>query len=256
MEMEFVLIINTVAAFLTSILSAVVGMAGGVTLLAVMLLTMPITMVVPIHGAIQLVSNTTRFIIYREHIAWPVVGQFALGAVPFAFVGIQLVGMADPVHLKIAIGCFILFAVYVPKKMLTVLAHPKYAFPIAGSIGSALGMIVGASGPLIAPFFLGKDLPKESIIATKATCQGIIHSMKLLLFGLVLSFNFAEHGLMIIFMVCAVVVGTWAGKKILTKYVSEEAFTLLYKSFLTLIAVKILLYDGLYVGWFMTAMAG
>ena len=51
------------AAFATSILSAVVGMAGGITLLAVMLLFLEPLAAIPLHGVIQLVSNSSR--------AWP-----------------------------------------------------------------------------------------------------------------------------------------------------------------------------------------
>ena len=58
-----------VAAFLTSMLSAIIGMGGGITLLGVMAIIMPEGyLVVAYHGIIQLVSNVTRLTVYRQHI--------------------------------------------------------------------------------------------------------------------------------------------------------------------------------------------
>ena len=48
------------AALATSILSAVVGMAGGITLLSVMLLFLDPLVAIPLHGAVQLVSNARK----------------------------------------------------------------------------------------------------------------------------------------------------------------------------------------------------
>ncbi len=65
-------IILTLAAFATSILSAVIGMGGGVTLLGIMAILIPEGyMVVALHGVIQLVSNSTRTAVYRQHVPNP-----------------------------------------------------------------------------------------------------------------------------------------------------------------------------------------
>ena len=54
-----------VAAFLTSILSAIIGMGGGITLLGVMAIILPEGyLVVAYHGMVQLVSNVTRTTVF------------------------------------------------------------------------------------------------------------------------------------------------------------------------------------------------
>ena len=59
---SFILII---AAFITSVLSAIIGMGGGITLLGIMAIIMPSGyLVVAYHGVIQLVSNITRTVVY------------------------------------------------------------------------------------------------------------------------------------------------------------------------------------------------
>ena len=61
------LAILSAVALATSVLSAVVGMAGGITLLSVMLLFLEPLAAIPLHGVIQLVSNSSRAVIQRRH---------------------------------------------------------------------------------------------------------------------------------------------------------------------------------------------
>ena len=75
-------IILIIAAFVTSMISAVIGMGGGITLLGIMALLIPEGyMVVALHGVIQLVSNLTRTTIFRAHIYRPIIRQFTPGII-------------------------------------------------------------------------------------------------------------------------------------------------------------------------------
>ena len=58
MDMQSIVLVFS--ALLTSILSGVIGMGGGITLLAVMELFVPASALVPLHGSVQLMSNGTR----------------------------------------------------------------------------------------------------------------------------------------------------------------------------------------------------
>ena len=76
-------IILIIAAFITSIISAIIGMGGGVALLGIMAIVIPEGyMVVALHGIIKLVSNITRTTIYREHVYQPILKKFFIGIVP------------------------------------------------------------------------------------------------------------------------------------------------------------------------------
>ena len=55
-ELGTVLIL-VIASFATATVSAILGMAGGVTLLGVMTALLPAPIVVPLHGVVQLASN-------------------------------------------------------------------------------------------------------------------------------------------------------------------------------------------------------
>lgn len=54
-------------SFLTSLMTAAIGVGGGIGLLAVMPQFLPISAVVPVHGLIQMVSNGSRFAFDYKH---------------------------------------------------------------------------------------------------------------------------------------------------------------------------------------------
>ena len=86
------LIILIIAAFITSSISAILGMGGGIILLGIMALIIPEGyMVIALHGIIQLFSNTTRTYIFRQYLKKEIVTQFSKGV----FFRITLVSIAD-----------------------------------------------------------------------------------------------------------------------------------------------------------------
>ena len=69
------LIILIVSALITSSISAVLGMGGGIILPGIMALIIPQGyMVIALHGIIQLFSNTTRTYIFRKHLLYRLQG--------------------------------------------------------------------------------------------------------------------------------------------------------------------------------------
>ena len=78
------------SAFATSILSAIVGMAGGITLLAIMLLFYDPLITIPLHGVVQLVSNSSRAFIQRSHLRWDIIVRYGILILPMGFVGLYI----------------------------------------------------------------------------------------------------------------------------------------------------------------------
>ncbi|MCA9706627.1 MAG: sulfite exporter TauE/SafE family protein, partial [Myxococcales bacterium] len=94
-------------------LSAATGVAGGVILLAALALTMPATAVVPLHGAVQLISGLARAWVFRRHVDRAFLRRFALGLVPGTLAGAAVVGWLrdfDPAWLRLALGTVILLS--------------------------------------------------------------------------------------------------------------------------------------------------
>jgi len=235
------------AAFATSILSAVIGMAGGITLLAVMLLFLEPLVAIPLHGVVQLVSNGSRAWIQRAHVQHPLLLRFALLLLPAAWLGLRLAQNLPPDAVRLGIGVFVLVCTWRPQWLLLG-AHPERAAPgrrftaLGGAVGF-LSTTVGATGPLLAPFFLNLGLPRQGIVGTKAACQMLSHLAKIAVFGLA-GFAFAAHLGLLALLSVAVVAGTWMGSRLLES-VSERAFVVLYRLVLTAVALRLVVAEAL-----------
>lgn len=69
-----------VASFFTSLITASLGIGGGVLLLAILASTLPITALIPVHGLVQLGSNGNRALMTRTHVDKQIVMYFSFGA--------------------------------------------------------------------------------------------------------------------------------------------------------------------------------
>ncbi|MCH8965504.1 MAG: sulfite exporter TauE/SafE family protein [Planctomycetes bacterium] len=244
------------AAFATSIISGIIGMGGGILLLATMLSFLSHAETIPAHGAVQLVSNGTRLLVFLRHIDVKTVLRFAAGALPGSIIGGLLLVWLRKDHIdstepyfKIAIGLYVLITTFRPiakRPASNESAAPRIStFTLLGGLAGVLGLTIGAIGPLIAPAFLHAGFVKERMIATKAVCQMIIHLLKVPIFlasGLV---DYTKLGQLIVVMSLMVIPGTLIGKKIL-KRVDERAFVILFKLAMLLAGLKVLMYDGFY----------
>ena len=232
---------------LTSMLSAVIGMAGGITLLSVMLLFFEPLVAIPIHGVVQLVSNSSRTYVQRKHVDWTILWRYSVMLVPMGFVGIEIAQALPPNVTRALIGVFVLIATW-RRGWLLIGTHPERAdvhrrFFILGGVVGLINMTIGAAGPLIAPFFLKIGLSRQAMIGTKAACQAVGHLVKIAIFGIA-GFVFAEYAIPLALLSVSVIAGTWIGSQILES-VNERWFTRLYKGVLTLVALRLVVWEGL-----------
>ena len=78
--MEFTILI--LSAFITSSISAVLGMGGGIILLGIMTIMIEdVFVVIALHGLIQLFSNSTRTYLFKDHLKSLIIKQFLIGAI-------------------------------------------------------------------------------------------------------------------------------------------------------------------------------
>ncbi len=228
----------TLACLVGSTISGLIGMAGGIFLLTVILLMgVPLEAAIPLHAAIQLSSNTTRLVAYRQHIRWSALKPFILIALPLPILGLQLVDVLDEQVTKAIIGAVVLVAAWAPKGGLAQLSE-RAAFGAAGALAGTLGVVIGATGPIIAPFLLREGWDNEEIIATKATGQAFIHAQKIVAFG-VAGYALSDMAWQLPPLIVAVVIGTYTGKWLL-QFLSKERFRLVYRIVLSLIALRLI----------------
>jgi uncharacterized membrane protein YfcA len=236
-----------VASLATSVLSAVVGMAGGIVLLSVMLLLLDPLVAIPLHGVVQLVSNGSRTVIQRRHVRWQIIRSYCVLLLPGSIAGLFIAQSLSPPVARLVIGMFVLVATWLPQLLMLGIhpekAEPRRRFFVLGGVVGTLNMTVGATGPLLAPFFLNIGLSRQSLIGTKAASQALGHSAKILVFGGA-GFAFSEYALPLVILCAMVVAGTWIGSQLL-EHVSELWFKRLFKTILTLVALRLILHEGL-----------
>jgi uncharacterized membrane protein YfcA len=227
-------------AFFSAILSAVVGMAGGMTLLSVMLLFLPPLAAIPLHGAIQLASNSSRTVIQREHARYDLLWRYGWPLLPMGALGLLVAKQLPERALEAAIGAFVLVATWRPAWLALgarAAASTNARFTALGFAAGFLNVTIGATGPLVAPFFMNLGLARQAVIGTQAGVQALGHVVKLLLYA-GFGFAFRDHApLLLSASVCAIA-GTWVGSQLLER-ISEQWFERLYKSVLTLLALQL-----------------
>lgn len=234
------------ASLFTAGVSAVLGMAGGIMLLAVMLLFLEPAIAIPIHAVVQLTSNSSRTVIHARSVRRDLLFPFTILLLPAGALTLPLVQIAPEEALRMAIGVFVLVATWKRGWLLLgidperIPIHPRFALVGAGS--GAIGPIIGATGPFIAPFFLGIGLNRFELIGTKAACQTTGHLAKMILFGIA-GFAFLDYIGLMVGMAGCVVAGTWLGTRLLHR-LDDDRFTQLYKLTLTAVALR-LVWSGL-----------
>lgn len=234
------------AALGTSALTAVAGLGGGVILLSIMLAWFPPLVAIPLHGAVQLVSNGSRTLIQRRHVRWGILARMAPGLLPAGALGLVVAQSLPEAGLRAAIGAFVLVSLWAPGVLFLGLrpeqAHPTRRFLWLGAAIGFLNTTIGATGPMQGPFFRGIGLSRHGIVGTFAATQSLGHAVKLALFGAA-GFALAEHALPLAVLAGGVIVGTWAGSRLLDR-VDERGFERIYRVVLTALALQLVAWDS------------
>lgn len=231
-------VVLIVTSFVTSALTAALGLGGGVAMLAVMGLGMPVTTVLPVHGVVQTGSNAGRVIIQWKYLVRPLLLWFTVGSVIGIAVGASVVVSIPDALAKWALALFILWSVYRKKPSAGAGRHGKRYFVAGGAVSSFCTMLVGATGPLVAALIAGTGLVKQPLVATHAACMVIQHGLKILAFG-TLGFAYAAWAPMLAAMIASGVLGTWVGTRTLDN-LPEKHFKLGFKIVMTLVSLHMI----------------
>jgi uncharacterized membrane protein YfcA len=241
MDLLPTLLAASAAAFGLAALSAVAGFGGGVLLLPVFTALFGLRAAVPMLTLTQLSSNGARVWLNLRELRWPLIGWFALGAVPCAVAGGLLLTHAPLAPLKRVLGVF-LIAVVVWRRLKPQPSKP--ADPAFAMVGAASGLgsaLLGSVGPLTAPFFLAYGLTRAAYIGTEAASALAMHLTKIATYGAgaLLTRQVLLYG---IALTPATLLGAWAGKKIVG-HISDRLFVMLVE--LGLLAAGALFLIGL-----------
>ena len=112
------LFLMALAALATSIISGIIGMGGGVLLISLMSLFLDYKLLIPIHGIVQFVSNSSRCFMLRKHIRKDFFVPFLLG-VPLGFMIAYFIlkKITQTHYLYLLLAILIFYTIFKPKKL-------------------------------------------------------------------------------------------------------------------------------------------
>jgi uncharacterized membrane protein YfcA len=223
----------------TSVVSGVMGLAGGMLLLAALLQSLDPIVAIPVHGVVQLVSNASRAWFQRRHVRWDAVWRFAWPLLPAGAAGLHLLGSVPPDAGRLAIGAFVLVATWAPDwlRFAARAGDPRRALGWGGVLVGFASTSVGATGPLLAPFILALGLGAQPTVATQAACQIFQHLSKLALFG-ASGFDFGRYALPLVGLCAGSIVGSAIGAQLLDR-VPEQMFRRVVRILLSVLALEL-----------------
>ena len=225
------------ASFFTSALTAAMGLGGGVAMLALLGIFIPVAALIPVHGAVQLGSNTGRAWRQRENVRWSVAGPFIAGSFVGAAIGAFVVVQLPDAVMKIVLGAFIVLITWVSIPGFDRIG--KAGIAVGSTVLAVLSMMLGATGPLLnamlAQLFPGD---RKGLVATHAAGMTVQHSLKIVVFGLA-GFAFAEWIPLVAAMIASGYAGTIWGTQLLER-LPEERFRFWFKILLTVLALDML----------------
>ena len=211
----YVLII--ISALATSLLSGLVGMAGGVVLMAVLVNILPVSSAMVLHGITQFTANGSRTLILRKHLMWRLLPGYILGASAAVAGFSALLFVPEASVVLILVGLFPWLARLQPKSSALNITRPASNIICGFSVTSAQ-LLAGAAGPLLDLFYLNSGLDRQTVVANKALTQTIGHLLRIFYYGAVISVATPLPNWLFLAAAIAAVMGTRLGTWLLARW--------------------------------------
>jgi len=218
-----ILVLLAVSALVTSFISGILGMAGGMILMGVLLAVVPLPVAMMLHGITQLASNGWRALMWRKEVDWRVFRGYMYGAIAMTvvFAVVKLV-VSKPIAL-IAMGLTPFVTLALPEKLHLNVERKGHA-TACGIICTTLSLTSGVSGPILDVFFVRSKMGRHGVIATKAMTQSLSHVLKIVYFGAFLAVEGGNvHPVLAAMMVALAFIGTSLSKHVVAR-MDDQSF--------------------------------
>ncbi|MGE4517463.1 MAG: TSUP family transporter [Arcobacteraceae bacterium] len=224
-------------AFITSTIAGVVGIGGGMMLIAILPSFLPLNALIPVHGLTQMSSNVSRAFFGYKEVQYQVIPKFLIGS----FLGIALfasiLSFISLEYVPLFIGVYILLSLWSEKFNEKIKRYESYF--LAGFFQTGLSIVVGATGPLTMTLLLKDFKDKDKVVATGSALMSITHILKVFVF-IYFGFVFFDYIGVLIFMIIGAVLGSFVGTKLRNR-IDGKKFELILKLLLSLLAIKLII---------------
>ncbi|WJV25750.1 MULTISPECIES: TSUP family transporter [Pseudomonas] len=230
-------------SFITSFMTAAIGVGGGIGLLAVMPQFIPISAVVPVHGLIQMVSNGSRFAFDYKSAKIEILPRYVIGCLIGAFIGYFFIGKFPEQYLSLILGFFILAITWT--KIVARLGFVFKNFAIVGFFQTFLSLFVAVTGLISQPILMKMNINKNEVIVTHAMQMSVLHGLKVAAF-IIAGFAFMDYANLILIMITASTLGSYLGG-FLRDRISQRVGAMLLKAGVTFFGLK-MIFDHFFNG--------
>lgn len=209
-------------ALSTSFVAGIFGMAGGMILMAALLLFLPVPQAMILHGLTQATSNGWRAAMWNAHIHWRIVGRYAVGLVAASALFLSFHLVPDERVVFIMIGVVPLAGMVLPPNLALDCQRMGQA-EACGFVCTALQLVSGVSGPTLDLFFVRSLMDRRAVVATKAGCQVITHLAKIGYFGTLFGTAWTALGWHIFAIaIVLAILGTTLSRKVLERMTDQS----------------------------------
>ena len=233
-------IIFLVITFTGGVISSTFGMGGSFLIIPLSVLFIPVKKVIALVTVFYLVSDITKFVVFKKYVDWKLVNLIWLGAVPGVLVGAFGMVFIPAKTVEKILGIVVLL--YVMDTFFGLTRKIKISnltVVISGLVyGLLAGMVGSGGGTIKAAVFLHLGLRKERFVGSMALSAILINLIKIVIFSrysLISGSDLPVIGLLIIVAVIAALTG-----KSFVRKISPVVFEKVIMAILLIAGIKLL----------------
>jgi uncharacterized protein len=218
-----------IASFISWFFSMLAGGGSPFILIPLISALMGAQAVAPVLTTGLLVGNAQRGLFFWSDIDWKVTRWYIPGAAVGATIGCYGLTQVhvEGIQLLLGIALLVLFInELIGSRNIQFSVQAWHFLPCAffNAIGSGL---IGSTGPIMNPVYLGYGLEKEAMVATKAVNKTILHIIKLTAYYVLgsLSLKYLAYGAVI---GLGAIPANWLGKLVLARMSTQQFRQLIF----------------------------
>jgi len=192
------------------------------------------SLIIPLHGITQLASNSSRTLFSLNDVKWGLLRPFLIGSIIGSVIVVSVLSYIPVDYIPVAIGLYMLLNLWSPRFSAAISKYESYY--LLGFVQTGLGLVVGATGPIVLAVLTKQLKSKDQIIATSSMCMTISHFAKIPVYFTLTSSLFSNVTL-ISYMVIGAVVGSFVGTK-LRLAANNDKIIKIIKWMISLLAIR------------------
>ncbi|MEX0751611.1 MAG: sulfite exporter TauE/SafE family protein [Xanthobacteraceae bacterium] len=170
------------AIFLSSFISGVFGIAGGMILLGALLVFFDVPTAMVLFSLLAATGNIWRVVMWRRYIDWRIWFQYMIGAV-LAFSVLRFIAFVPSKPLVyLLLGLMPWMVEVLPRRW-----HPNIQWrgiPVfTGLATTGIQLVAGNGGMFLDVFFQKSEIDRRTTVATKAVCHSVGNLLRIFYFG-------------------------------------------------------------------------